>query len=461
MTDVAPFATLSMSPMPRHPHKIRQDDGPPPIPSTVAGISDSAATVGTDAATQTGLAFDTSAHGSTVGGGLTSTESPTSSAEIVPTSSPSDGQSSSAKSSNPIPMGTVIGVCLGALAGLVIFVLIAIWLYRRSGKLARKSRSRQAPLHASRSARAELERSRSRQERWNKLDDDKEDRWETQFPAQTKEVGRSPLPPVEKLTMFKSSPSLHSADKSDTSHQTSGQPTAYDPQLAKELSQPLSRDVAGRVDSTQPLSWDSGTHGSDSILLSLRSKEFSPSGAVSAFPTPQATSHTQSHRWESAEVMHFDDDSVQADDSSTVRNPFTDDSYTRERRKSTNNPFFGASPDTGKIRSRSRSASRTHSRTSSTVSDTNPFSTPETPVPQLPKPSRPMTNETSSSGDYQVDRAMMSLIAALDTTPEQKPGQLRVPSMQSTVTSDDGERVESFSAFPLPPDDVPPSPIIR
>jgi hypothetical protein len=440
--------------MRQHLHKNRQDPDPLSIPPTFSGLTNAAATVDTTAATQSSLAIDSNAPTRT---GLTGLP-PTSNVSTRP-SEPSNQPSSEANDAKAIPLGTVIAVCLGALVGVVIVVLVAVWLYRRSG---RKSRSPHSPLYTSRNTRSEPERLRSRQDRWNKLGDGNADKWETQFPVQTKEVGHGNLAPME---MFKSSTSLHSADKSsDFSHQSHGLDNSfvpYHPQFAEELAK---RKLLGRVDSEQPLSWKSETKGSDSILLSIRSKEFSPSGSVSAIRTPPAISHHQSHRWESAKVMHFEDDIAWTDDN-TVRNPFSDTASSRQYQNSGSNPFFGGTPDKTAGRSRSRSASRTRSRSSSAASDTNPFSDPEAPVPRLP-PSRFMAHESTPSSDYQADRALQSLIAALDVTAEEA-DQLRVPSMQSMTTSmttsDDcgDDRVESISAFPLPPTDVPPSPKIH
>jgi len=423
--------------MRHHLHKNRQDSEPPPVPSTVSGLSNSAATVGTEAATDSQLAIDPSAAHTSISIATQSQTLPITTP--VPEPSPSnEPPPSSSSSTKTISIGTVIAACVGALVGAVVLVLIALWLYRRSGTKSRKTRSPHSPLHASRSARGEFDRSRSRQERWNKLDDNQGDMWETQFPTrvQTKEVEHTNLPPMEKLTMFKSSPSLHSVDKSSSSsHQSNGMVdhfSAYDRQEAP----PLPRELLGRAEPGQPPSWDSGSYGNDSIMLSVRSKEFLPSGTVSALRTPPATSHHQSYRWETAEVMHVDD-----------QHGLADDVLTRERRTSFSNPFFGASQDSVKGRTRSRSGSHTRSRTSSTVSE-SPFS--RAPVPQLPKASRPLSDE---SGTYDANRAIQSLIAALDATPDGA-RTVSVQSTASTATSED--RVESFSAFPLPPDDVPP-----
>lgn len=435
-------------------HKNRQDGAPPPIPTTVAGLSDGAATVGTEAATKTDLAFDTSAHGATVGATTPPGMSPTASLKVPATTAPTQQRpTSAANTTNPIPISTVIAVCLCVLVAVVILVVVAMWLYRRTGKRVHKARSPKTPLYAARTARGELELSRARQERWSRLQDDKDDKWETRFSVQTGQISHGTLPPMEKLTTFKTS--LHSSDKSESSYQShvlSGPLAVHNPRMVEEFGQPLSRNVMGRTEPREPMSWDSGTFGDDSVVPSVRSKEFSPSGAVSAFPTPQATAHVHSHRWESAEVMHFGDEGGRGDDSSTMRTSFSDGTPRRERRKSTNNPFFGGSPDKGRVLPRSRSASRTRSRSSSNASNANPFADPEMPMPQLP------------SDRYQTDRAMQSLIAALDSPPQQRPGELRVssiPSMAASTSEEGDDRVESYSAFPLPPHELPPSPVIR
>jgi len=414
-----------------HHHKNRQDSEPPPVPTAISGLSNSAATVGTQAATDTQLSIDPSAPHTSISIATQSPALPLTSIE-TPSASNTPPPSSS-NSTKPISIGTVITACVGALVGAVVLVLIALWLYRRSGRRPRKSRTPHSPLHASRSARGEFDRSRSRLERWNKLDDNQGDRWETQFPAQTKEVEHTNLAPMEKLTMFKSSPSLHSGDKSSSSssQQSHGLGDGYD---RPELGPPLPRELLGRADVA---SWDSGSHGNDSMMPSVRSKEFWPSGTVSAQRTPPATSNHESYRWETAEVMHVDDE-YRGEEDGVMR---------RGRGGSFSNPFFGASHDSVKGHTRSRSGSYARSRTNSMVS-VNPFSAGQEAIPQVPK--RRGSDDDSST--YNANRAIQSLIAALDAPA----AGVRSVSMQSTAGSTGSDdRVESYSAFPLPPDELP------
>src|SRR5262245_47907197 len=102
--------------MRRQQHKIQRDVSLPP-PTSASGLSNSVATIGTNAASDTNLAIDphaphTSTHGATPALPTTTQE------QELPTLSPSnESPPSSSNSANPIPIGTVIAVCVGALAG--------------------------------------------------------------------------------------------------------------------------------------------------------------------------------------------------------------------------------------------------------------------------------------------------------------------------------------------------------
>jgi hypothetical protein len=255
---------------------------------------------------------------------------------------------------------------------------------------------------------------------------------------------------VDKLgTMFKSSPSLHSTEKSMSSDghgelefsdalAESAQFAKYHPRLAEELAKTVTpiRTHMVRQEAGPPISWDGETVRDDDTFLSLHSARIDSSHLSSASEamsptivrpqnTPFATS-SEPHRWESAEVLHYGDYAGENE----VRNPFSD--VESESRKSINNPFFNAQ---GLLTKRRAS---------------NPFSDPA---------KRPFTHATQDSNTSisSTDRAMQSLIAALDVSPEEVQARLRVASMQPSIQST-GSMLEddaSVAEFPLPPTQVP------
>lgn len=287
---------------------------------------------------------------------------------------------------------------------------------------------------------------------------------------QAKEIDN--VAPMEKLTMFKKSPSVRTAytHKSDEPVTFDAHPFAqYHPNLAQELASndkttdlPIARQFLGRVDTGPAISWDGEAIGGDSFP-SIRSGRvdsgtMSPTFAV-AIPTPPATS-SQLHRWESAEVIHYEDHDRDAQDA------FGSDN---ERRKSASNPFFNAQVNSStKPRSRSNST-RSRSTSISTVIpaikvdkgkgravDDDPFG--DANLPSLPRPF--VTSHVANSSTSSVtsnDRALQSLIAALDVSEEEVQERLRIASMQPSFISatsaytSGGEEEDVTGSFPLPP----------
>jgi hypothetical protein len=328
-----------------------------------------------------------------------------------------------------------------------------VWLYRRYSKSLHKRRGPRGPVSYTRNAFAEQVRSRS--EPWRKLEDG-DDKWEGMY--QTKEVDHlDSVAPMEKLTMFKKSPSVRTA----YTHK-SEEPIAFDvqgfapyhPDLAATLVSdkttgiPVPRPFLGRVDPANPISWDGETLGKDSVF-SLRSNRME-GGAMSptlnmAIPTPPATS-SEPHLWQSAEVVVVDEQSTVIADND---NPFGEGSH---RRQSFNNPFFK-----GQDVARSTSAGRTGfelSKEKGSLADDNPFSDDKELA--SPKPfARHVTNDSLASASN-ADRAMQNLIAALDLSEEEVQERLRVASMQPSFISNasvytNGEEEDVTQAFPLPP----------
>lgn len=454
-------------------HK-RQNAVPPALP-TIAGISGGATATGGNL--DTSLLFNSaapttapvagSAPAFVPGSSIVITSSIASASAANPTTSSSVGgaASSSSSSASQISTGTLTGAIVGAIAAFIVLVSLAVCFYKRSGKKVKQSRSRglPSPLSDTRNARGNAERRLSRKEPWARMEgagrhDEKEDQdvWEGMMPSPATEKSLAPPPravtretgtaagTLDKLnTMFKKSPSIRSNDGTSEGHSQldfgdslagSAQFAKYHPHLAEELAKTVTpmRAQMGRQE-TAPVSWDGETVGDDTFL-SLRtasaridSTHFSSASSamsplvVKAASTPITTS-SEPHRWESAEVLHYDEEE-------DAKNPFTDDA---ESRKSLNNPFFNAGQDLPMPRRRG----------------SNPFSDASA--------SRPLTHATQDSSD----RAMQSLIAALNVSPEEVQDRLRIASMQSIGASvmSSGSALDdaaSVSEFPSPPTQVP------
>lgn len=420
-----------------------------------SGISEGAVTA-TGSATATALAVATDSPTAeaaptlnTAGLGLSTPVETSVSTSSTSSSSPSStstltSSAASASASSSISLGTVIGACVGALAGALILILLGLWLYRRSdpSKRRRPSRAHQRDMA---------------QRDWNKLGDD-EDKWE----GMNKPKGGGEVAPMEKLEMFKkSTPSVYTTKTTSEelpplnfdSHPFS----QYHPGLAKEL-------ASADEPSAAPYKTDSTDVGGS--YLSIRSNH-RVSGAMSptvdmAIPTPALTS-SELHRWESAEVLNLEGQTAEVVDPDDSKNPFV---HYMERRKSEHNPFFGASmptsvPKVNKGKGREITPPQP-------ISTNNPFAD-ATDDPLEKTPTRPHFTHTAVSSVSSVssnDRAIQSLIAALDTTPEEVQERLKVaePSIISDAADsiyttadysseeegDDGED-DVTESFPLPP----------
>ncbi|TFK40287.1 hypothetical protein BDQ12DRAFT_490780 [Crucibulum laeve] len=460
-------------------HLVKRQNDPVAAPSNVAGIDGEAAATAQASATGDSLRVDSAAPTETRSApplAITSTPVITVAApstDTVTTTTPpaeESAPSSSSASSKQISMSTVIGSCVGAFVGAVALILLGLWFYKRYSQSLKKKAVRirhpATSMSGSRNAQNDEQRRRSRLEPWNKLDDG-EDKWEGMYP-ETKEVDTLTVAPMEKLTMFKKSPSVRTA----YTHKSEEPPTfegthpfaQYHPNLAKELASDDSvpaavpRPFLGRVDAGPEISWDGETVGQNSYL-SIRTTRVS-GGAMSptlnmAIPTPPATA-SEPHRWESAEVVHYEEG--QTAEVFNSNNPF----HEMERRKSTNNPFFNAqvyTPSRRNSQSRSRSNSVAKSPTAKgkeRAISMDPFSDDNIELPKPPAFVHHAPTGSASSASSN-DRAIQSLIAALDVSEEEIQNRLRVASMQPSVISansmytDGGDEEDVTREFPLPP----------
>ncbi|KAG7451109.1 uncharacterized protein BT62DRAFT_1000341 [Guyanagaster necrorhizus] len=409
-----------------HRHIRRQTSDPLPAISA-SGIASNGITVDDVTTTATTLAYDSSATTTDVDSGVSVVfETPSSTAKAKSTTSSSSQPTvSDAATTKEIPIGTVIGACVGAFAGAVLLIVLGIWIYKCAIPKA-KSKDPAPTMSASRNARGEHERSRSRLENWDKLVDDPQ----SEGKYHMKEVdGGVSVAPMEKLTMFNKSPSVRTA----YTHTTEEPPhfdlephpfSPYHSNLAKELAstdvkEPI-RPFAGRADSAA-MSWNSTANES---FLSLRSAHMSGSMSPSldmAIPTPPLTS-SEPHRWESAEVVNFDDQQAKTVD--LGENPFNSPT---ERRRSFGNPFFNAQGSSVPVRSKTPDVPRIPRSKKGKERAVNPFSDVHA--------SDPVYAHTSTTSSIENDLAIHSLIAALEGRDDVSDAHLRAPSLQASLQS--------------------------
>ena len=441
-----------------HPRLARVEKRQTASIPTAAGI-DGTAVVGTAVATDsTSLAFDgtvsvvsTQTAPPLVPGGSTPTVTTTASTTATPTTSSATSSSTiepAAAASKTIALSTVVGTCVGAFIGASALIVFGLWVYRRYSR-SLKQRTR-GPLVHPRNKAADQQRRQSKREPWKQLeDDDGSDKWEKVYQTkETREVDQ--VAPMEKLTMFKKTASIRTAythtDMTFDYPQSYGE---FDPKLAETLTTgaapvPEPRPFMGREGATgAPQSWDSDNMTTKSFLTvhtQMTSGAMSPTLHM-AIPTPTPTA-TQTHIWESAEVEHAEQ---QVDDN----------------RRSTHNPFFSARDVDPRPRSRSNSVTKSpkaKGKERMRYSE-DPFDDINEPMPP-PKFIHHLATSSSSSTDSKEskEKALQSLIAALDISEDEARSRLRIASMQpsfisgiSGISSGSPDEEDVTKEFPLPP----------
>ena len=386
---------MPIHPIPQYLHRRQQDVSEPiPVPTGIAGVGGTTFEA-PPTATASSLVIDTAA-----GDGGTAVIAPSlapfTSIVVTATLSPSastSSASSSSSSNKPISLSMVIGVCLAALVGAILLVFIGWWIYKRSAPAIKRRRSGipRTPLRNNNNARREVELLKTRAEAWNKLDEVDVKLAEK---AQTRQVDS--VGPMEKLTMFKNSISLPSADKESPPVTFEHHPyiVPFSPNGGEEPQEPRRRPFVGRA-VIGGNSWVS-----DEATIRVDSRGAMSPPVSKAIPTPAAVSSYEPHRWESAKVMHFDGESGMVED----RRGYT-------------------SVEKGKGREK--------------------YPSRLLPLPLAHHVANSSTSSTSSN-----ERAIQSLIAALDVTPEEVQERLRVASMQGSMIAVPEEDWDVTSAFP-------------
>ena len=240
---------------------------------------------------------------------------------------------------------------------------------------------------------------------------------------------------------FRRTASHHSSGKSLGSDEQSGSRHAvnahslpfahYHPKLAEQMALDPPRPI-GTDDQTKA-SLDGSASGTFLSLGSvhIESGKMSPT-FTAAKMTPPATA-SKLHRWESAEVVD-----PEAQEVEVHGDPFSEDSTpttyspteTFGDRKSFHNPFFNAHPGV-----HSRRPSTVRKSTMSISSD--PFNKDEEVV-TMPTPkfvSHTVHDSSSSTGSVGNEKAMKSLIAALDLPQEVIEERLRIASLNPSEIS--------------------------
>ena len=388
----------------------------------------------------------------------------TSSASVSSTTgSDLDPSTVAASSTKPIAMSTVVATCIGAFIGATALIISSVYLYRRYSRSLEQSVKLRGYSNR-RNIQGNEHRRRSRLEAWNRLNDGNEDKWEGSYQTkESKDTGSADVTPMG--TMFKKTPSMRTAythkstDGADFSFPSSY--AEFDPNLAAtlKLSNSEPQPLLKNTESGQ-LPWAESKHMS--LMRNI------------AIPTPPPTiSHL--HKWESAEVVDYSEGQA-----AEIVNPFDDE---EERRKHYHNPFFAAkdyaprrqrSDSTSTTRSRSHSRSRANSNAtaaqgtvnakgkermqrSAAVSDNasaNPFA--DMHANELPRPafiSHEASSSTSSTDKEEKERALKSLVDALDLPEDEVRNRMRITSLQPSIVSGTSSMFVSDVAddFPLPP----------
>ncbi|KAH9481450.1 hypothetical protein JR316_0005976 [Psilocybe cubensis] len=397
---------------------------------------------------------------------VTQISAASSTSEPVPTAADaSSGDSSpsslSASAKPTIAMGTVIGSCVGAFVGASLLILIALWYYKRYSKSLKARVNARGPLSHSRNLNAGEQR-RSRLEPWNKLEDS-DDKWEDMY--QTKEMKETEqVAPMEKLTMFKKTPSVRTAYTHKSTNIASFDfPQTYSDigaTQAQATPMPVPRPFLDRIDVNPEMTSSWETQTGNGSYLSVHSQadggRMSPTTAM-AIPTPHPVA-SEAHKWESAEVVHYTDAAPIADAASDPE---------ANNRRSIHNPFFNAQDTDFQPRSRSNSVVKSakskgkekmrysNVSTVSAAHSVNPFEDINTELPPRPTFVQHAATASSSSTESK-ERALQSLIAALDVSEDEVRDRLRIASMQPSVISQTStagydEEADVTKEFPLPP----------
>jgi hypothetical protein len=400
-------------------HSRRADTDVFGAPSSVAGLADTTV-VASGEATATGLAVDKGAATASARVSMATTAGITdltaATTSVSPTPTATAAQSSSSHGGQ---LGKILGISIGAFAGVACILLLVLFYLRRQSQKLKEVRSAR-----SRNIQGDKSRRRSRLEPWAKLGEGEDkgnggewsaagemEKMDSMFKASSIHSGATST-----RTDFQPDPTQLSRYHQGLAEELAGAPTAETQRTSDyEHPQPV-RPYTGRAGEPLPISWGAETTGDESFL-SLRSTgqlsgSMSPTATGLAKPTPPVSDSplsTQHERmWQSAVVVHPPSMALDGEEDpfANPRDPFADAQDARAR-------AFAASvvdADAGGHRPTASSASSEH--------------------------------------------AMQSLIAALDLPPKQIEQRLRVASLspsEYSAASAYSDEQEVIRDFPLPP----------
>lgn len=454
------------------------------LPNSVPAGFTGSLTVPTEGALPTSLVIDPNAQGSSLGSLAPSVTITVSSSEDPTTSSTDDSASpsetdanvastsSAAKSS--IPIGTVIGICVGVFAALAFALFLMARLSANTRKLrAIAQKKRRSTVVDGRNSRQDIERRKSGREMWVKMDDA-----EVQKEKFTKAKAtpmsmhgndemtvRGEDDEADAKTYVERSVTVKSA-KSTKTFKSIGYGVGLGLTNTFRSNEPpprleftdddmgtgagFSRNTAPFARGTNPDSWDGSTIADDSFLslkhasaaYGVVSGNISPS-IVQTHQTPPAIESSM-HRWEEAEVVSPDGSEMY--DSSKPKHPYAIASPVIVRDPSTkasSNPFLDQNPFEDNPNSAFLKTPGAESTFASSVSSYSDYGSPP-----------------FSASDIQVGRqesALASLIAALNISPEE--AKKRLSLAQTTPPHSAVSYASKYSDasgtsgidFPMPP----------
>ncbi len=152
------------------------------LPNSVPVGFTGSLTVPTEGALPTSLVIDPNAQGSSLGSlapsvtiTVSSSEDPTTSStddSASPSETDADVASTSSAAKSSIPIGTVIGICVGVFAALAFALFLMARLSSNTRKLrAIAQKKRRSTIVDGRNSRQDIERRKSGREMWVKMDD--------------------------------------------------------------------------------------------------------------------------------------------------------------------------------------------------------------------------------------------------------------------------------------------------
>ncbi|KAH6913052.1 hypothetical protein BKA70DRAFT_1524916 [Coprinopsis sp. MPI-PUGE-AT-0042] len=418
-------------------------------PGTAAGIDDTAITVDPNAAADaTNLAVD--------GQAPTSLKRPRPSLKPYATSSQAEAVSASGKN---ISLSTVVGSCVAAIGA----------TQRRSRRRTGgdPSRGQLSPITGAPAKGATPNLGSSRFRRIRDKWDGKEGASAT-APSNRKLPDHLTVPPLEKMDMFKKSPTPQGAGSAGPARSRTSQ------RLGQIDSGPPSRGLPHRAKT------------SSSALLRIESGAMSPTFGMAILlhrptevPSPIAGIRRSRHLPEGQSAEYVDDNRASR---TSLHNPFFSgggsDHYPAKRARST-------SQTAPRSRSNSQSTARSRSNSNATITQQPALSTPAMPVPDIVMPQYTDDNRLSmdpfndplpvpptfarhqatgsASSAASNERAIRQLVAAagIDLNEDEVQRRLKAVSMQPSVISNSGDSMytdadpdlaeEALKSFPQPP----------